>query len=514
MSSPLFLALDQGTQSTRAVVFDGDGAEVASAKVVIEPYVAPQPGWAEQDPQVYWRAIIEACQALWAKGVDRSRLAGVALSCQRGTPVCMDAEGQPLRPAMVWLDLRRASVFPQLPLLYRVASLIPPVGRILQDVQEEAECNWLAQHEPELWARTERYGMLSSWLTLQLTGRFADATASQVGYIPFDYKTQKWADPSHFYWSALCVRPSQLPEIVPAGQQIGAITAAAAAATGLPEGLPFFSAGSDKSCEALGAGVVSETVGSLSYGTTATFNMISKRYLEVIPLLPAFPAAVPGAWGVERQVLRGFWMVEWFKREFGHREVAEAAQSGVAAERQFERFLADTPPGNDGLILQPHWSPAIRITGPEAKGAMIGWGAMHGRAHMYRAIVEGIAYALREAREHLERRTGSTIHTLRATGGGANSDGVMQITADIFGLPVERPKVLEASCLGAAINVAVGAGVYPDHARAAERMVQLGHRFEPNPAASATCDALYREVYAPMYGRLLPLYRNIRRILG
>lgn len=514
MSTPLLLALDQGTQSTRAVVFDPDGAVIDAAKVSIEPYFAARPGWAEQHPEVYWRAIREACQALWARGVQRERLVGVALSCQRGTPVCMDADCAPLRPAMVWLDLRRASVFPRLPLLYRLASLIPPVGRILRDVQEEAECNWLAQHEPELWARTARYGMLSAWLNFKLSGRFVDATASQVGYIPFDYKTQKWADPSHFYWSALCVRPSQLPEIVPAGGQLGAVTAAASADTGIPEGLPVFSAGSDKSCEALGAGVVTETVGSLSYGTTATFNMISKRYLEIVPLLPAFPAAVPGAWGVESAVLRGFWMVEWFKREFGHAEVAEGARDGIAPERLFERMLAETPPGNLGMTLQPYWSPAIRITGPEAKGAIIGWGASHGRAHMYRAIIEGIAYSLREARERLERRTGNTIHTLRATGGGAQSDGVMQITADIFGLPVERPKVLEASSLGAAINVAVGAGVYSDHEAAAAKMVQVGQRFEPRAEAAATCDSLYREVYKPMYGRLLPLYRSLHQITG
>jgi sugar (pentulose or hexulose) kinase len=156
----------------------------------------------------------------------------------------------------------------------------------------------------------------------------------------------------------------------------------------------------------------------------------------------------------------------------------------------------------------------VRIPGPEAKGAMIGFGDVHTRAHVYRAIIEGIGYALREARERVEKRNGVPVRRLRVAGGGSQSDAAMQITADIFNLPAERPHVYEASGLGAAINAAVGLGLYPDHATAVARMTRVGRVFEPLPQNARLYDRLYRHVYRRLYDRLAPLYRDIRRITG
>jgi sugar (pentulose or hexulose) kinase len=295
---------------------------------------------------------------------------------------------------------------------------------------------------------------------------------------------------------------------------LGELTAAAAETTGLPAGLPVIASAADKACEVLGSGALDPDTASLSYGTTATVNTTTPRYIEPIRYLPAFPAALPGAWTMEIQIYRGYWMVEWFKREFGHREVALAAGSGVEPEVLFDELVRAVPPGSMGLTLQPYWSPGVRVPGPEAKGAIIGFGDVHTRAHLYRAILEGLAYALREGAERTAKRTGVPITSLRIAGGGSQSPAAVQLTADVFGLPVGRPHTHEASGLGAAIDAAVGAGFYPDVRTAAAAMVRVGEVRDPDPATHALYDELYRGVYLRMYRQLQPLYRQIRRITG
>jgi len=231
-------------------------------------------------------------------------------------------------------------------------------------------------------------------------------------------------------------------------------------------------------------------------------------------MLPPYPAAIPRAWNTEIQIFRGFWMVSWFRREFAHREEALADGRGVAVEALFDELLASVPPGAMGLMLQPYWTPGVREPGPEAKGAIIGFGDVHTRAHLYRAIVEGLVYGLRAGREQIERRSGRPIRLLRVAGGGSQSDQAMQITADVFNLPAERPEHYETSALGAAITAAVGLGLHPDYPTALRAMARVGRRFEPRPETVKVYDQLYREVYCPMYPRLRPLYRSIRRITG
>ena len=231
-------------------------------------------------------------------------------------------------------------------------------------------------------------------------------------------------------------------------------------------------------------------------------------------MLPAYPAAVPDAWSTEIQIYRGFWMVSWFRREFAHREEALARERGVPVESLFDDLVRNVPAGSMGLTLQPYWSPGVRDPGPEAKGSIIGFGDVHTRAHVYRAILEGLAYGLRAGAEQIERRTGTRMRRVVVGGGGSQSDAAMQITADVFGIAAERPEVYETSALGAAMNLAVGLGQHPDYATAVRVMTRTGRRFEVNPDAQRTYDALYREVYREVYPRLRPLYQRIRRITG
>ncbi|CAD5108143.1 FGGY-family carbohydrate kinase [Zestomonas carbonaria] len=516
MSEPSYLlAIDNGTQSVRALLFDLAGNLLGKGKVELQAYFSQQPGWAEQDPEYYWQSLGEACRQLWRQvDIDKNRIKGVALTTQRGTIINVDAEGRPLRPAMLWLDQRRAEV---------EGRIKGPWGWLFKLIGEEAtvdyfrsqaEVNWIAQQQPEIWARTDKVLLLSGFLTHRLTGRFVDSQASCVAYLPFDYKKLQWAAPRDWKWQAMPVRCEQLPELVKPGERLGVISAEASRHTGIPEGLPLIAAGADKACEVLGAGGVGPSTACLSYGTTATINTTRKTYLETVPLIPPYPAAIPDHYNTEVMIFRGFWMVSWFKQEFGLREMQRAGELGVEPEALFDELVNGVPPGSMGLMLQPYWSPGIREPGLEAKGSIIGFGDVHTRAHIYRAILEGLAYALRQGKERIEKRSKTKITRLLVSGGGSQSDAAMQLTADIFGLPAERPHTYETSGLGAAVACAVGLGLHADFPTAIAAMTRVGAVFQPDPQARRTYERLYREVYQGMYRQLKPLYRSIREITG
>jgi len=206
--------------------------------------------------------------------------------------------------------------------------------------------------------------------------------------------------------------------------------------------------------------------------------------------------------------------VSWFKQQFGQLEQQAAKQQGVSVESLFENLLKETPPGAMGLMLQPYWSGAAAQSGREAKGAIVGFGEVHTRAHIYRAMIEGLTYALRESKELVEKRRGQAIDRLMVSGGGSQSDRVMQITADIFGMAVERPHTFETSGLGAAIAAAVGVGLYPDFTTAASNMTRTGQRFLPSEDNHQLYNKLYSEVYQKIYCGLKPSYKAIRAITG
>ena len=191
-----------------------------------------------------------------------------------------------------------------------------------------------------------------------------------------------------------------------------------------------------------------------------------------------------------------------------------AAKQGQEAEALFDKLIEDIPPGSMGLMLQPFWSPGLKSPGPEAKGAVIGFGDVHTRAHLYRSILEGLAFALREGKERTEKKTKIPITSLRVSGGGSQSRHAMQITADIFNLPTAKPHLYETSGLGAAIDLAVGLGFYSDFDSAVKNMTRVSEVFEPDKNNADLYDQLYQDVYKKMYKRLRPFYERIREITG
>ena len=511
----LVLSIDCGTQSVRALLFDLKGKLVGRAQEAFHDYQAPHPGWHQHDGEAFWQAAARCCQQLWQTHAGwREQVRGVAVTTQRGSIVPVDAQGQCLYPVISWLDQRRASRYPTIKPWLSAAFRLVGEHSTVQGFQKEADVNWWAENEPAIHQRTNKFLLVSGLLNHRLTGRFADSTGSLVAYLPIDFKHHRWADRHDWKWQALAVRPEQLPDLVPVGEQIGTISADAAAATGLPVGLPVIAAAADKACEILGSGATQPHIGALSYGTTATINITSPRYLEVTPWVPPYPAALPGQYSCEVQIFRGYWMVNWFKEQFGHAEIMAAEAAGVLPESLFDEMVGTVPPGSMGLMLQPYWSPGVRQPGPDAKGAVIGFGDVHTRAHLYRAILEGLAYALREGQEKIEARSKVRMTELRVSGGGSQSDAAMQLTADIFNLPTLRPHTHETSGLGAAIDAAVGLGLHPSFAAASESMTRTGRRFEPVAAHALRYAELYERVYKRMYRQLAPLYKEIQDITG
>ena len=514
MAADFILTIDNGTQSVRALLFDLKGNLIAKSQVPITPYFSQHPGWAEQEPSYYWESLCKACQMLWPMiGAKKQGIAGVAITTQRHTVINLDKNGQPLRPAIVWLDQRRTEGIQPIGGLWGIAFKAIGMSDVIKYFQAEADVNWIKTHQPEIWEKTHKYIFLSGYHIYRLTGRFADSTGSQVGYIPFDYKKLKWADASDWKWKALPITPEQLPELIPPGGHIGNITKEAAADTGIPVGLPVIAAAADKACEVIGAGSLEPHIGCLSYGTTATLNTTHTKYVEAYPFIPPYPAAIPNAYSLEIIIYRGYWMVSWFKQEFAQREQRIAKERGIEPEALFDELVNEVPPGAMGLMLQPYWSPGLKIPGPEARGAIIGFSDVHNRSHIYRAILEGLAYSLREGKERCEKRTGIPITELRVAGGGSQSDAAMQLTADIFGLPAARPHTYETSGLGAAIDAAVGLKLHPDFATAIREMTRIGQIFTPDKKTSEVYDQLYRRVYLDMYKRLKPLYEAIHDII-
>ncbi|MFC3680729.1 FGGY-family carbohydrate kinase [Bacterioplanoides pacificum] len=513
--SPYVLAIDNGTQSIRALVFDIQGNVVAKSKVDLEAYFSREPGWAEQEADYYWQSLGQACQQLWAQGkVTPQQIGGVSLTTQRYTMINLGADKKPLRPAIVWMDQRRAEIDKPVGGIWGVLIKALGLSNVIAELRSKARDNWIAQYQPDIWAKTKHYVSLSAYLTYKLTGDLKDSTGSTMGYLPYDYRRQQWAKKSDLKWKLLAATRDMMPELVQPGEELGTLSDEAAALTGLPAGLTMIAAASDKACEVLGAGGIDAHIGCLSYGTTATINTATRKYVETLPFIPPYTAAMPKVYNTEMMVYRGFWMVSWFKNEFAQAEQRKAKELGVEPEMLFDELLNQVPAGSMGLMMQPYWSPGVRQPGPEGKGAIIGFGDVHKRAHIYRAILEGLAYELRAGKEQIEKRSGTKITRLRVSGGGSQSDAAMQLTADIFGMPAERPHTYEASGLGAAINCCVGLGLYPDYDSAIENMTRVGDIFQPQRPTVQLYDRLYKEVYQKMYKRMKPLYQSIRDITG
>jgi len=510
-----FLIIDVGTQSVRASFIDTLGNICEIEKTPIEAYYSTQPGYAEQDPDYFWDTLCKTTRLLFKNSnIPVSQIKGMSVTTQRGTLVNLDKNGKPLRPAIIWLDQRKAKVGNWPKGITKAALKLAGVYESVAYAIEESEANWIRQNQPEVWEKTDKFLLLSGFLTYRLSGEFRESTGNMVGFLPFDYKKHRYSKAREINAKMFPVESNKLARLVYPSDKMGEVTLEASVLTGIPAGLPIIAAASDKACEVLGSGASSPEIACLSYGTTATIQTVNDHYLEVVRMFPAYPGAIPHSFNTEVMIYRGYWMIKWFKNEFGYREVERAKELDIEPEALFDEMITDIPPGSMGLTLQPYWSPGVKLPGIEAKGAVIGFGDVHTRAHLYRSILEGIAYALKDGAIRTERKTGVKIKKIRVSGGGSQSKNALQLTADIFNMRVEKPHTFETSALGAAIIAAVGLKVYPDFNTAIKNMCHIGKTYDPIPENVRVYDQLFNRVYKRMYRKLKPLYNDIRDIIN
>lgn len=512
----MILSIDCGTQSIRAILFDFKGNVIDKEQIHYEAYFSTEPGRAEQKPETYWDNLCLATQRLKKRNPHNfANIKGVGLTTLRSTFVNIDKNGKPLRPSILWLDQRAAQNKYQPGIFMKAVFKMLGVSEMLKKMERKGHCNWIKQNQPEIWQKTYKYLQISGYLNYKLTGEFKDSVASQIGHIPFDYKKQKWANRNDLFEFSSKLYPvevEKLPELVKPGEQIGKIHRSAAEASAIPIGTPVIAAGSDKGCETLGMGVIDIQTASLSFGTTATVQTSVKKYFEPTKFLPAYPAVIPGYWNPEIEIFRGFWMINWFKNEFALKEVLEAKEKNVIAEEVLNQLLHKAPPGAMGLIVQPYWTPGLGEK--NAKGAIIGFGDVHKKEHVYRAVIEGLAYALLDGMHKLEARGNIHFKQLAVSGGASQSDEICQITADIFNKPLLRGQTHETSGLGAAIIAAYGVGEYSLINEAVKNMVHYTKTFMPQKQHTEIYQKLYKEVYLKIFKSLEPLHKKIREITG
>ena len=502
-NSSLILTLDFGTQSVRACIFDKNGNLLAGEKESYEPaYVSPKPGWAEQDPDYYFECLSKAVKRLTSENANLiPYIAGITQTCFRDSAVLLDSNRRPVRPMILWLDQRTAKCKEPLPRSSRFLFALVRKTETIRLNQIRTCANWVKENEPENWEKTDKYVAVATYFLYRLTGELKDCPSDFTGHYPINYSKKAWyPDPmKHFQARIFSVKKEQLCELVPSQSKIGVLTEETGSLLGLPGGIPVYAAGSDKSCETLGTGVVDDSMASISFGTACTIEALTKKYISPFPFLPAYPSVLPDYYNLDLQVYRGYWMLNWFLKEFGATQVKEM-MSDELTPNIFNEHLKDVPPGCDGLILQPYWGSELEK--PEVRGTIIGFSDMTTRFHVYKAILEGIDYELRFGMERFEKLLHTEFKEIRVSGGGSNSDEVCQIAADILGKKVVKVQTNENSSLGAAISGFLSIGVFKDAKEAVEEMVHPTKEFAPRKEEKAIYDKLYQNVYLKLYPKL------------
>ncbi|MCO4770978.1 MAG: hypothetical protein KDA24_13170 [Deltaproteobacteria bacterium] len=493
----VLLALDSGSQSSRALLFDRDGNVLAVGRGDHAPMKHPEDGAVEQDPMDIREALfgsIRRCLASW--GGDVGRIAGGALTTQRNTILPVAKDGTPLRDAVSWLDRRAAPVSSEPSMALRTALRIMGEDSMLPRLVSKSVPRLWRHRCPEVLDEAWKIAPLEAWLHHQLTGTLAVAPGGTTGVWPWKAKARNW-DRSGVIQKVLGFKDEWLPDVVEAGQEVGRISSAAAEETGLPEGLVLYACGGDKQAEQLGGGVRvgRRDVAAVSLGTASSIVIPWRKPLESRRYIWLTNASCePGSWSLEYMVFRGMWTARWFADNFGRDLRPRAEAEGRPVEALLCDEAAAVPPGSGGIVTWPRWSPSLQH--PEEVGTVLGLRETHTRAHMFRSLLEGIAFDLRRGLRILESATGTRVAELHVGGGGSRSDLVVQILADTLNLPVRRPASEELAARGAALVAAAGSGVHPSMDAAVAAMVAEAPVVRPEVHAARRYDSLYETVFS------------------
>ena len=499
----LLLGIDIGTSACKAAVFGAQGEVIAQTA---EEYAVdyPQPGWAQQEPDAWWRAVCAALRRLTAEGSFSAReIAGVGIDGQSWSAIAVSGQGEVLCPTPIWMDTRAQGICDSLRETIGEDRLFAVCGNPLSPSYTMPKVLWYREHCPEVYKRADKILQSNSFIAFRLTGEVSQDPSQGYGWACWDMARGAWDE-------ALCrelgVKTSLLPPVAACSQVVGRVTAAAAALTGLREGTPVVAGGLDAACGTLGAGVIhpgqTQEQGGQAGGMSICMDVCRSDKRLILGA-----HVVPGLWLLQGGTVGGGGAMNWFEREFGAAERQVAAQTGSSSFAEIDREAGAVPPGSEGLVFLPYLAgERSPIWDVHAKGVWYGVTFAKTRAHFARACMEGVAYSLRHNLE-TAREAGAEAGVLRAMGGSANSRLWTQMKADVTGCRIEVPGSDTATSLGAALLAGVGTGVYRSFDEAVERTIRVRRTVEPNPETAAAYEKGYR-TYRRLYEQLHDLMKE------
>jgi xylulokinase len=494
----LLLGLDVSTTAAKALLIDGTGTVVSSATVALS-LSTPKPLWSEQDPHEWWDGIAESIrQALVGAGATGAQVTGVGMTGQMHGLVMLDGSGNVLRPAILWNDQRTAAQCDEIRARLGKPRLVQLTGNDALTGFTAPKILWVREHEPEVYARTAHILLPKDYIRYRLTGGYATDKAGATGTLLMDIKARDW---SLEVLDALDIPAGWLPKTHEGPEVTGRISAEAAAATGLAEGTLVVGGGGDQAAQAVGVGAVEPGIVALTLGTSGVvFASTGEPFVEPEGRLHAFCHAVPGCWHLMGVMLSAAGSLRWYR-------------DTVAPDMTFDALLApaaDVPPGSEGLLFLPYLT-GERTPHPDplARGAFVGLTVRHTRAHMTRAVLEGVAFGLRDSFELMRTVGLAELRQVRVSGGGAKSALWRQILANVLGVELVTVNTTEGAAYGAALLAGVGAGSWPDVDAACQATVRLTGSIEPQPGIAA----LYEKAYA-RYCQLYPALKGISHELS
>ena len=484
MARASFLGVDVGTSGVKAILVDTSGDVLASAVTPLQ-LSTPHPGWAEQDPDAWWAATSAAIRTVLAARPGESPDA-VGVSGQMHSSVFLDAQGDVIRPALLWCDGRTTSECRE------ITERVGGEQRLREFASNPAlegftlpKVLWLRRHEPEAYGRLATVLLPKDFIRFKLTGVVATEPSDASATLMYDTARMRWSDE---ILDAVDVPRTVVPDVGGSSEILGNVSVEAAGATGLRPGTPVVGGGADNACGAAGVGAIAPGEAVSSWGTSGTV-LAPMSEPRVDPTLRAhtFCHVVPGVWYLMGVVLSAGGAFAWFRDQLAR----DLTSTGEANERLNAEAM-NIPPGADGVTFLPYLQgERTPHRDASARGAILGLSLAHSRAHVTRAVVEGVCFALRDSVTILQE-LGVVPNHMLLTGGGARVPFLRRMQADVFGLPVCTVDREEGPAYGAALLAAVGAGAFPNLAAAAAATLERAPVEEPNPNAHAAYDEPYR----------------------
>ena len=497
------LGIDVGTSSAKLILINEAG-EVVFTTSPEYPFETPRPGWAECDPENWWQAIVRGLGELFAKtGLAAADIAGVGLTGQMHGLVLLDSAGEILRPCIMWNDQRTASQCASITAKVGAEQVIQLTGNPVLSGFTAPKAVWVQENEPDIWKQAAKMLLPKDYIRYRLSGGFYTEVSDASGMSLLNVAERNW---SAEMLAACGIDRAMMPEVTESTVASTQVSDAAAKATGLAAGTPIIAGGGDQAAQAVGCGIVREGVVSCTLGTSGVVFAHSEQYrVEPEGRLHAFCAAVPGQWHLMGVMLAAAGSYQWFRNQLGQEEIARGEREGKDPYLYLNELADSVPAGSEGLLFLPYLSgERTPHPDPDARGAFVGLSLRHGKAHMTRAVLEGVTYGLCDSLE-LMRGLGIEPRTVVASGGGAKSPLWRQLLADIFRAEIATVNATEGAAYGAALLAGVGAGVYRDVYAAVDETLAY------SPAASPGQDA---PVYADFYPRYRALYPALKDEFG